>query len=108
MRRRTLFAGVAGLGAALAIPGGTGYAATTTRTPAFPDVINLPDGFQPEGIAIVGTTFYVGSLVDGAVYRGSLITGKGSVLVPGRSGGAATGVKVDARGRLWVCGAGTG
>ena len=108
MRRRTLFAGAAGLGAALAIPGGTGHAATTDRTPVFPDVIDLPDGFQPEGIAIAGTTFYVGSLLDGAVYRGSLVTGKGSILVPGRTGGAALGVKVDARGRLWVCGDGTG
>ncbi|GAA3281326.1 superoxide dismutase [Dactylosporangium vinaceum] len=108
MRRRTLFAGAAGIGAALAIPGGTGHAATTHGTPVFPDVIDLPDGFQPEGIAISGTTFYVGSLVDGAVYRGSLITGKGSILVPGRSGGQATGIKVDTRGRLWVCGAGTG
>ena len=34
---------------------------------AFPQVIQLPRGFQPEGIEIGnGTTFYVGSLVNGA------------------------------------------
>ena len=44
----------------------------------FPDVIHLPDGFQPEGIARGGgTSFYVGSLVDGRIYRGNLRTGTG-------------------------------
>ena len=52
---------------------------------AFPDVIQLPRGFQPEGIEVgKGTTFYVGSVANGAVYRGDLRTGRGSILVPGR------------------------
>ncbi len=50
---------------------------------AFPDVIPLPNGFQPEGIAVgKGHTFYVGSIPTGAVYRGDLRTGEGAVLVP--------------------------
>ena len=44
----------------------------------FPDIIPLPNGFQPEGIATGrGTTFYVGSIPTGAVYRGDLRTGEG-------------------------------
>ena len=56
---------------------------------AFPTRINLPDGFQPEGITISGEQFYVGSIPTGAVYRGSLRTGKGAVFVPAVSGRAA-------------------
>jgi hypothetical protein len=70
---------------------------------AFPTRISLPNGFQPEGITISGEQFYVGSIPTGAVYRGSLRTGKGAVLVPPVSGRAAIGMKVD-RGRLFVAG----
>ena len=42
---------------------------------AFPTRINLPNGFQPEGITVSGEQFYVGSIPTGAVYRGSLRTG---------------------------------
>jgi sugar lactone lactonase YvrE len=75
----------------------------------FPEVIALPTGFRPEGISIgKGTSFYVGSVVNGAIYRGDVRTGKGAVLVPGVTGHAATGTEVDKRNRLWVSGAGTG
>ena len=73
---------------------------------AFPSRIDLPNGFQPEGIAIAGDTFYVGSIPTGDVYRGSLRTGKGALL-PSVSGDAAIGMKVD-RGRLFVAGGATG
>jgi sugar lactone lactonase YvrE len=74
----------------------------------FPEEIPLPTGFRPEGIAIGnGTTFYVGSIPTGAVYRGDLRTGEGSVLVPGAAGRAAIGVRFD-RGLLYVAGGGTG
>lgn len=44
---------------------------------AFPDVIPLPDGFQPEGIAIGGgPTAYAGSLADGDLVRVDLRTGE--------------------------------
>jgi sugar lactone lactonase YvrE len=75
----------------------------------FPQVIQLPRGFQPEGIEVgKGVTFYVGSVANGAIYRGSLRTGAGAVLVPGEAGKAATGIELDNRSRLWVAGAGTG
>jgi hypothetical protein len=74
----------------------------------YPETIPLPNGWQPEGIAHAGDTFFSGSLATGGIYRGNLRTGTGAVLVPGHSGGAATGMKVDRRGRLFVSGAGTG
>jgi hypothetical protein len=85
-------------------------AATGSRAGSeFPDVIALPDGFQPEGIARGGgTAFYVGSLVDGRIYRGNLRTGTGAVLVEGQAGNVAVGIEVDRRNRLWVAGGPTG
>jgi sugar lactone lactonase YvrE len=74
---------------------------------AFPQRIDLPDGFQPEGIAITGNTFYVGSIPTGRVYRGNLRTGTGAVLVQTQSGRASIGLKVD-RGLLFVAGGPTG
>ena len=75
----------------------------------FPAVIQLPTGFRPEGIEIGrGTTFYVGSVANGAVYRGDLRTGTGAILVPGSTGKAATGIELDVHNRLFVAGAGTG
>ena len=78
----------------------------------FPDVLHLPNGFQPEGIASGnGTTFYVGSIPTGAVYRGDLRTGEGAVLVPPHEeeGRAAIGLKFDPRtGYLFVAGGPTG
>ena len=92
--------------AALCFTVGTGVAAAA---PSFPATIQLPRGFEPEGIAIgPGTTFYVGSIPTGAIYRGNLRTGAGSVLVQGASGRAAIGVAVDNRRRLFVAGGNTG
>jgi sugar lactone lactonase YvrE len=81
---------------------------TAAAANSYPSTIELPRGFQPEGIAIRANTFYVGSIPTGAVYRGNLRTGQGAVLVQGRSGRAATGVAVDNRNRLFVSGASTG
>jgi sugar lactone lactonase YvrE len=76
---------------------------------AFPQVIQLPRGFQPEGIEVGrGTTFYVGSVANGAIYRGNLRSGTGAILVPGQAGKAATGIELDRFNRLFVAGAGTG
>jgi sugar lactone lactonase YvrE len=76
----------------------------------FPDVIQLPTGFQPEGIAVgKGHTFFVGSIPTGDVYRGDLRTGAAlPPLIDAPAGRSATGMKVDHRGRLFVAGAGTG
>jgi hypothetical protein len=89
--------------AAAALAGGS-----TAGKAAFPEVIQLPAGFQPEGIEVGrGTTFYVGSRVTGAIYRGNLRTGTGAILVPGGAGRLATGIEFS-RNRLFVAGAGTG
>jgi len=51
---------------------------TSVSADAFPEIIPLPNGFAPEGIATgTGTTFYVGSLATGQIYRGDLRTGDG-------------------------------
>jgi sugar lactone lactonase YvrE len=73
----------------------------------FPEKIGLPNGFRPEGIAIKDTTFYVGSIPTGAIYRGDLRTGDGAILNPGGEGRAAIGVEYD-HGRLFVAGGPTG
>ena len=70
-----------------------------------PTQIDLPAGFRPEGITSFGKTLYVGSLVDGAIWRGSAKTGKGEVVIPGVAGQSAAGIHIDWRGRLWVAGA---
>lgn len=91
--------------AGLAVLGGVPVAAG----PAFPEQIDLPGGFAPEGIAIGdGHTFFVGSIPTGAVYRGDLRTGEGSVLVPATPGRQAIGLDVDQRARLFVAGGPTG
>jgi hypothetical protein len=99
MKGTHLLVALAGL--VLALP----LAATGAKRPAH---INLPNGWQPEGIAIgTGNTFYVGSIPTGRVWRGDLRTGQGSVLVPDR-GRQAIGVDVDQRHRLFVAGGPTG
>jgi hypothetical protein len=71
--------------------------------------IPLPNGWAPEGIATgLGDQFFSGSRTTGGIYRGNLKTGQGAVIVPGRTGGMATGMKVDRRNRLFVSGAATG
>ncbi|HKG62547.1 MAG TPA: WD40 repeat domain-containing protein [Solirubrobacteraceae bacterium] len=107
-----LIAAVVALCAALAVPavahkGGKGEHHSGHK----PDVIALPDGFQPEGITTSKRhTFFVGSRDSGAIYRGNLRTGEGAILVPGASPSvpgddrAATGLKVDRFGRLFVSG----
>ena len=75
----------------------------------FPDTIDLPNGFRPEGIAIgQGHAFYVGSIPTGAVVRGDLRTGEVEPLVAPQAGRAAIGVAVDRRDRLFVAGGPTG
>ena len=76
----------------------------------FPQVIPLPNGFRPEGIATGrGTTFFVGSIPTGAVFSGDLMSGKGSVLVPPHDGRSAIGLKFDGRTNLlYVAGGPTG
>lgn len=85
---------------ALVLPMSTAAAAT------YPESIPLPDGFYPEGIVIgTGTDFYVGSLLDGAIYTGDLRTGDGEILVEGADGRSVVGLAFDRRsGLLWAVG----
>jgi len=73
------------------------------------DKIDLPRGFQPEGIALgEGSTFYVGSLLDGDIYRGDLMTGAGARFID-VANRVAVGMRVDEeRGWLFVAGGATG
>ena len=76
--------------------------------PTFLDRIDLPNGFQPEGIASgKGTTFYVGSIPTGAVNVGDFTTNGTKPLVLPQTGRAAIGLKFH-KGRLFVAGGGTG
>ncbi|MEU7985952.1 superoxide dismutase [Streptosporangium canum] len=67
----------------------------------------MPDGFQPEGIAIgPGPFAFIGSMADGSIYRADLRTGRGAIISRG-PGTPSLGMKIDERGRLFVAG-GTG
>ncbi|MEJ2541826.1 MAG: superoxide dismutase, partial [Gemmatimonadota bacterium] len=79
-------------------------ASTVAAAASLPSIIPLPDDFQPEGIASGRAgSFYVGSLADGRIYKGSFRTGEGSILVPGTPGTLAVGLDLDERSNLlWV------
>jgi sugar lactone lactonase YvrE len=71
---------------------------------AFPDRLELPDGFMPEGIAIgPGPTAWFGSRADGDIYEVNLRTGAGKTISQG-PGTPSVGMKSDRRGRLFVAG----
>lgn len=97
-----LLAAVLGVTLGVAAPAtadGSGH----SRPGSFPAEFSLPDGWQPEGIAISGTTAYFGSRADGSIYAADLRTGRGKVLAKG-PGTPSLGLKVDSRKRLWVAG----
>ncbi len=99
MTARKFLVMVAALAASVVFTGGMALAGPS------PDVISLPDGFQPEGI-VVGTwpTAYAGSLADGDIYAANLKTGAGEVVIEG-PGTPAVGLDFDARsGYLFVAG----
>lgn len=73
VRRGVVALASAGALLALAVP--------TAAGPAFPDVIALPDGFAPEGIAVgSGHTAYAGSLADGTIVAVDLRSGEVTAL----------------------------
>jgi hypothetical protein len=87
-------------------------AAAPVQTPAgsepFPDRIELPDGFLPEGIAIGDVPLaWFGSRADGDIYQANLVTGDGRVISQG-PGTPSVGLKADDRGRLFVAGGNAG
>jgi sugar lactone lactonase YvrE len=104
VRRRTALAGVPAVLLGLA---STSAASAAPTTAPFPTKFGLPNGFQPEGIAIARGTAYFGSRADGDIYAADLRTGRGKVISQG-PGTGSLGMKVDPFGRLFVAGAAGG
>ncbi|HEY0737334.1 MAG TPA: hypothetical protein VGD69_20615 [Herpetosiphonaceae bacterium] len=91
--RRVFWIGMSAL-LALAIASGGLYA----RADTFPALIDLPNGWLPEGIVTGrGPVIYSGSRANGAIYAADLRTGEGSILVPGVAGRIAVGLSFDQR-----------
>jgi sugar lactone lactonase YvrE len=84
--------------------------AVAAQPDVFPARIDLPDGFQPEGIeAGKGTTVYVGSLRDGSIWRGDVRTGEGDAAWADPVGVPTVGLAYDARhDLLWAAGGPSG
>jgi sugar lactone lactonase YvrE len=94
---------VAVLGVALCVP-----LAGAAQAQPFPDQLDLPAGFQPEGITIGrGATAYLGSLVDGDIYAVDLRTGERTLVSEGPDS-PSVGLKIDNQGRLFVAGGPSG
>jgi len=76
----------------------------------FPSRIDLPDGWQPEGItAGTGTTAYVGSLADGSIARVNLRTGTVDPAFIEGQGLPAVGLFYEGEhDRLWAAGGPSG
>jgi hypothetical protein len=83
-------------------------ASAAAESENFPARINLPNGFFPEGIESGrGTSFFVGSVPDGAIWRGDFRTGSVRMLAPGAPGRTAVGIAYEpGRDRIWVAGGG--
>ena len=112
INRRTLLGGsLAALGAAglSALPRTARAAEPQSDEAPLPRRIALPDGFSPEDItAGRGSSFYVGSLATGGIFRGDFRTGKGRLLVHSAAG-PTTGLFLERRDdghpdRLWAAG----
>ena len=88
-------------------------AMVATATPAsaapFPEVIALPNGWQPEGIAEgPGTIMYSGSRASGDIVAVDIRTGTRETVVDAPAGRTAVGIEADRFGRFWVAGGATG
>ncbi|MGW0843733.1 superoxide dismutase [Streptomyces sp. NPDC002787] len=104
-RRQILGAGAA-LGA-FALLGGTARAAGRDSR-SWPARFSLPNGWEPEGIAIgSGPYAYFGSIANGGVYRVDLTSGEGKVVHAGL-GRQTIGLKLDVWGRLFLAGGSSG
>ena len=87
----------------VAVSAGTAQA---RRVGPGPQDVALPDGFRPEGIASgPGTTYYAGSMQNGSIVTGDLLSGTQFVLLPALAGRAIRGLYYDGRsGLLWAAG----
>ena len=106
-RRRTLLAATLAVPTASLLTRTAAGADPSVSTGSFPTELALPNGFQPEGIAIgPGPVAYFGSRADGRIFRVNLRTGAGADFSPG-PGTPSLGLKTDHDNHLFVCG-GTG
>jgi sugar lactone lactonase YvrE len=95
---------VALLGVAVSVP-----LTSAAQARPFPDRIELPNGFQPEGITIGRhATAYLGSVADGDIYAVSLRTGEYKLISKGLPNSPSVGLKIDNHGRLFLAGGPTG
>jgi hypothetical protein len=73
------------------------------------DRIDLPTGWQPEGVTTDGDDLYVGSLATGRLLRADLRTGRTTVLPRSETGKPAVGIDYDRRRHvIWVAGGESG
>jgi sugar lactone lactonase YvrE len=88
---------------------GVAPGAAIAKPDLFPTVMDLPDGWMPEGITIRRSeaTAWLGSRRDGSVYELDLRTGKGRIISDG-PGTPAVGLKSDRGKRLFVAGGDSG
>ena len=76
---------------------------------SYPDRIELPVGFRPEGITIGNKPVaYVGSLATGNIYAADLRTGEGRLISDEDPGVPAVGLKIDKKALLYVAGGPSG
>jgi sugar lactone lactonase YvrE len=74
---------------------------------SFPDLIGIPDGWLPEGVATGrGPVIYSGSRRTGSIYAADLRTGEGRVLV-NQTGRIAVGLSFDQRSNAIFAAGGT-
>ena len=106
MRTRSALAAATTALAGTALASGLLLGAAPAATAGGPaTVVPLRAGSQPEGIAALGTRYWAGARLDGAIYTGSLVKGDRRRLVDGLADHAARGLEVDPTTRtLWVAG----
>lgn len=96
----------------LALTPSTATAAPSERSgyhQKLPDRIELPTGWQPEGITTDGRKLYGGSLATGELYRANPKSGRVTVLPRSETGSPAVGVDADPRRKvIWVAGGDSG
>lgn len=83
-----------------------GATVVSARRSRAPETVDLPAGIRPEGITSgPGTTYYVGSLADGRIVTGDLLTGSVTPLLAGAPGRALRGLFHDEHcGMVWAVG----
>lgn len=82
--------------------------AANAQPQTFPEIVPLPDGFRPEGVALgYGHTIFAGSLSEGSIYKADLRTGAGDLVVPPQVGRIAVGLAFDRRSNMIFVAGGT-